>query len=58
MINFLDESDEEDKKKSPKKRAGYQKDEDFDVSNSKKDDDEFAPDADRYVICYSFKKIT
>jgi hypothetical protein len=42
----LDESDDEEKKKSPKKRAGYEKDEDFDASDTK-NDDEFAPDQNR-----------
>jgi hypothetical protein len=42
----LDESDNEEEKKSPKKRAGYEKDEDFDVSDAK-NDDEFAPEQNR-----------
>lgn len=45
-ISNLDESDDEVKKKSPKKRAGYEKDEDFDASDAK-NDDEFAPDQNR-----------
>ncbi|CAF4475331.1 unnamed protein product, partial [Rotaria sp. Silwood2] len=41
-----DESSVEKKKKSPKKRATYEKDEDFDAVDTK-NDDEFAPDANR-----------
>ncbi len=52
----LDLSDDEGKKKSPKKRAGYEKDEDFDAPNAK-NDDEFAPDPNRYVVCHSFEKM-
>ena len=39
----LDESEDEIKKNSPKKRAGYDKDEDFDASDAK-NDAEFAPE--------------
>ncbi|CAF1440883.1 unnamed protein product [Rotaria sp. Silwood1] len=41
-----DVSSVESKKKSPKKRAGYEKDEDFNTSDPK-NDDEFAPEPNR-----------
>ena len=47
MFN-LDDTDDKGNKISIKKRAGYEKDEDFDVSDAK-NDDEFAPDPSRYV---------
>ncbi|CAF3897837.1 unnamed protein product [Rotaria magnacalcarata] len=42
-----DESDKEDKTTATKKRGAYNKDDDFDISDTKKDDDEFAPDPNR-----------
>ena len=49
----LDESDKEDPTTASKKRGAYNKDDDFDISETKKDDDEFAPDPNRYEI-FSF----
>jgi hypothetical protein len=50
------EESEDEVKKSPKKRAGYDKDEDFDGVDTKKDDDEFAPDQHQYIFFF-FSKI-
>ena len=53
MLN-LDNTDDESNKISSKKRSGYEKDEDFDVSDTK-NDAEFAPDPNRYAFILYFQ---